>query len=255
MTAQGIVDLLYEQKAEDLKVAFAKLYYDGIMIDNAFMEDIKSLADEFESEREDLVNKFSLYEDNNLFIPHNTLARLLCIDKDDVRNIFNKSQISIKDLRFLFNDLQIHKVHNIFDDSELIGRITEYVDIVNDFVKVNDGKDKTHTKYIFYKAKQKWINRLISNGFLTKWHYETDDKENKYYALTFTVRGKMYYFHQPLHNINCIESDYADLEDKDRDNVYIHHDIDKESNVLVNDKILRNNLIILFKYLAYRKSI
>lgn len=255
MTAQGIVNLLYEQKTEDLKVAFAKLYYDGIMIDDAFMEDIKSLVDKFESEREDLINKFSLYEDNNLFIPHNTLARLLCIDKDDVRNIFNKSQISIKDLRFLFNDLQIHKVHNIFDDSELIGRITEYVNMVNDFVKINEGRDKNKIKYIFYKAKQKWINRLISNGFLTKWHYETDDKENKYYALTFTVRGKMYYFHQPLHNINCIESDYADLEDKDRDNVYTHHDVDKESNVLVNDKILRNNLIILFKYLAYRKSI
>lgn len=255
MTAQGIVNLLYEQKTEDLKVAIAKLYYDGIMIDDAFMEDIKSLADEFENEREDLINNFRLYEDNNLSIPHNTLADLFCIDKNDVKTIFNNSQIRIKDLRFLTDDLHIHKVHNIFDDSNLIGRITEYVDMVNDFVKVNDSKDKIHTKYIFYKAKQKWINRLISNGFLTKWHYETDDKENKYYALTFTVRGKMYYFHQPLYNINCIESDYADLEDKNSNNVYSHHTVDKESNVLVNDKILCDNLIILFKYLAYRKSI
>ena len=247
MTAEELANLIGEQDYHTIRAAFAMLYQDGIVLNGKVINDFISLA---------MKKTFKPSADGNLFISHKTLRKLLNISKKDIRKVFNANHIKIKNIRFLTDDLQINSVYNVFDNIDLVNQITGYMKVVNDFVKINKEKDNERTKGIFYNAKKKWINRLISNGFLYGWRYEKDDKNgNSYYALSFKIKDNMYYFHQPICNIDYIKTDYSDLEDKDNGNEYRHHYIDKENNILVSDTVLRDNLLLLFRYIAYTNNI
>lgn len=173
------------------------------------------------------------------------------INKSDFKYIFNTDSLVITrdELSLIIDELQLHLYPTIFEnpDITILEKLITYISIYNDYIKEN----KVSGKNLFYAVKNKVLKSFVINGYLKSWAIEKKEINESYYALTFEVNGKEFYFHQPT-----AYQEYSDILNDELQNNEREYRRDKinDANIVIDNELI-NKLQTLWKFISIKTFI